>query len=271
MGMLTKSPSGRTLEDVIVPNLSSGLQERAQRELQQYLVDGGFPEVWKLPAGKKIEYLFDNQVKKVIYEDLTLATEFRKPDELKAFYISLLEKPGSEVNLEKMAREVGINVQQIKKYLPLLEMTDLVRHAEKFRHSAIRVRHGNRKFYLVDMALRNAVLRIRKELLKDDAALGLYAENLVFNAIMKWKGILRVDYFREGNREIDFIVHVRPNRYWPVEVRYRNQIDSDNLNDIRDFISKRNCATPVVVTKDSYGKKDGLFHMPLLLFLLLFD
>jgi predicted AAA+ superfamily ATPase len=274
MALLTRGGrgGGDSITLPVIPELSIELRARAEKELERYLVDGGFPEVWAMPSqAKKIEYLFDNQVKKVIYEDLTLATEFRKPEELKTFYISLLERPGAEVNLEKMAREVGINVQQIKKYLPLLEMTDLIRHAEKFRGSARRLRHGNRKFYLVDIALRNAVLRIRKELLHDEDILGLYAENLVFNALKKQKGILQVDYYREGAKEVDFVSHVRPQKFWPIEVGYRSSINDKDLNGIRDFCKKYACLAPMVVTKSELRRDSELTCLPLVMFLLLFD
>ncbi len=46
----------------------------------------------------------------------------------------------------------------------MLEMTDLVHHVEKFTKSALKVRRGNIKCYLVDLALRNSVLRIHESL-----------------------------------------------------------------------------------------------------------
>ena len=57
---------------------------------------------------KKIQYLFDNQVNKVISEDLVLAAEFRKPEQLKRFYVSLLEKPGREVSITALSKDLGI-------------------------------------------------------------------------------------------------------------------------------------------------------------------
>jgi predicted AAA+ superfamily ATPase len=272
MGALAKSPEHFRTDEVTIPLLSEELRKRADQELARYLVDGGFPEVWKIPtADKKLDYLFDNQVKKVIYEDLTLATEFRKPDELKAFYVSLLEQPGVEVNLEKLAREAAINVQQIKRYLPLLEMTDLVQHAEKFRRSAIRMRHGNRKFYLVDIGLRNAVLRLGKEILKDESILDLYAKNLVFNALKKWKGFRQIDYYRDGNKAIDFVVHTRAHKYWPIEVKYSRFADQARLEGIHHFQRKYTCSAPTVVTKDEFRIDGDLLRIPLTLFLLLID
>jgi predicted AAA+ superfamily ATPase len=275
-GMLVKSPQHVDTESVTVQRMSDQLWEQAEGALNDYFVEGGFPEVWTLPTQeKKIEYLFDNQVKKVIYEDLVLATEFRKPEQLKMFYISLLERPGQEVNLTSLSKEINIGVQQIEKYLPLLEMTDLLAHASKFRRSAVRQRQGSRKYYLVDLALRNAVLRIGPEVLQDEAMLGLYAENLVFNVLKKWDGTLQVDYYREKTHEVDFIVHTRPSQYLPVEVKYRPAKRKGSLAGLKKFTTKHPCHLSTIVTKDrdDYGRRQetNAFHCPLPLFLVLFD
>lgn len=251
------------------------LRMRIDTELNRYLLEGGFPEVWSQPDWvAKQDYLFDNQVKKVIYEDLVLAAEFRKPELLKRFYISLLEAPGRETSLQVMAGETRTNVQQIEKYLPLLEMTDLVYHIEKFRKSPLRVRKGKMKFYLVDLALRNAVLRLTETLLDDETTLGLYAENLVFLALKKWRGAIQMDYYREGDGEVDFVVHVGPRTYVPIEVKYRERIDPSQLHSVRNFAAKYSKGNiPIVVTKrwERFGNHEGIFYIPLPLFLLLFD
>lgn len=275
-GMLTEHPDYLHTHVVDLPDPSGPLRHEAQEALNVYLLEGGFPEVWTLPTSeKKLEYLFDNQVKKVIHEDLVLAAEFRKPEQLKAFYISLLEQPGREVSLKSLANEAGINVQQIEKYVPLLEMTDLLAHASKFRNSPVRVRQGNRKFYLVDLALRNAVLRIGPTLLQDESMLGLYAENLVFNALRKWKGLLQIDYYHDGKKEVDFIAHTRSQTYLPIEVKYKKTIDSWDLRGLLGFKEKYQTAAPLLITKNfsDFGPigTGTITQIPLLNFLLLME
>lgn len=251
------------------------LCEKMTMLLNQYFLEGGFPETWQLPTWvAKQDYLYDNQVKKVIYEDLVLAAEFRKPELLKRFYISLLEIPGREINIQTIAKETNVKAAQIDKYLPLLEMTDLVYRISKFRSSAIRVRKGMMKFYLVDLALRNAVLRLTETLLKDEATLGLYAENLVFLALRKWRGAIQMDYYRERHGEVDFIVHTGPRRFLPVEVKYRGQISARSCDGIAKFIQHHpKSVQPLIVTKQwsDFGNRDNVYHIPLPLFLVLFD
>jgi predicted AAA+ superfamily ATPase len=193
---------------------------------------------------------------------------------LKRFYVSLLERPGQEVNFQKVASEIGVSVQQIEKYLPLLEMTDLVYHITKFRSSPLRVRRGLMKFYLVDLALRNATLRLTDSLLGDENMLGLYAENLVFLALKKWRGAIQIDYYRERQGEVDFVVHTGPNDHLPIEVKYQNDLKSSDLASIRKFSLKhRVTSQPIVVTKKwgDFGNRDTAFMLPLPLFLILFD
>ena len=231
--------------------------------------------MWNMPDWiTRQEYLYDNQVKKVIYEDLVLAAEFRKPEILKQFYISLLDMPGKEVNIQKVAEEAGINVAQIDKYLPLLEMTDLVYRIFKFRSGPLRVRKGLMKFYLVDLALRNAVLRLNENVLFESRALGFHAENLVFLALRKWRGTILIDYYRGRDAEIDFIIHVGAGKYLPVEVKYQNKISPSDFTGIKKFASKFTIpGQPIMVTKkwSDFGRREDTLLFPLPLFLLLFD
>ena len=250
------------------------LRQRIDEALKRYLLEGGFPEVWSLPDWvSKQDYLYEHQVNKVIYEDLVLAAELRKPEALKRFYLSLLESPGREVSLQGMSEETGVNAQQIEKYLPLLEMTDLVFRVEKFRSSPLRVRRGRMKFYLVDLALRNAVLRLARGPLDDPAVLGLYAENLVGLALRKWRGAVSLDYYREGDEEVDFIVHPGGRKYLPVEVKFRETIEARSLRPLQAFQRRHPAYTPILVTKrwEDFGPAEGAFRIPLAMFLLAFD
>ncbi|HEU4335253.1 MAG TPA: DUF4143 domain-containing protein, partial [Candidatus Eisenbacteria bacterium] len=152
---------------------------------------------------RKQEYLYDNQVQKVIFEDLVLTTEFRKPENIKTFYLSLIEEPGRELTLEKAASKIGVSRPMLEKYFPMLEMTDLVKRLPQFTKKATKLRRGNVKCYLVDLALRNAVLKLGPRVLEDPVTLGQYAENLVFNTLSRWPGTVSLSYFRDRGTETD--------------------------------------------------------------------
>ncbi len=153
-------------------------------------------------------------------------------------------------------------------------MTDLVCRVEKFRKGALRVRQGKMKFYLVDLALRNAVLRLTEALLQDDAMLGLYAENLVCLALRKWRGAMQMDYYRDRDGEVDFVVHTGPGAYLPVEVKYRKSIRREDTRAVMKFSARFGVkTTPILVTRnwEDFGFKGDAFYIPLPLFLVMFD
>ena len=97
----------------------------------------------------------------------------------------------------------------------------------------------------------------------------------MFNALRKWQGVLQIDYFRQKQKEVDFIVHTRPNLYLPVEVKYSNRTGAGKMDGLKKFREDYECHLPFVVTKfrDDYGMDSELhlWRFPLLHFLLLFD
>ena len=76
--------TGRQLAGRSTVDLISGLTDLCTGEglfpdaVESFLFEGGFPEVWNLPSLlAKQEYLYQNQVERVIFEDLLVAAEFR--------------------------------------------------------------------------------------------------------------------------------------------------------------------------------------------------
>lgn len=123
---------------------------------------------------------------------------------------------------------------------------------------------------MIDLALRNAILKLDYKILEDKDMLGFYAENLVFNALKGFEGAIELSFYKEQNREIDFVVNLGGKRYLPIEVKYRERID--NAAPIKYFIEKYNQKFGIVVTKNfEQNKEDNkLLLIPLSVFLLFF-
>lgn len=219
--------------------------------ISKYLFEGGFPEVWALPdILAKQEYLYQNQVERVIFEDLLVAAEFRKPEMLRRFYLGLLAEPGRETNVSKLSKDIGIASATITNYFPLLEATDLVWRLHKYTGSRATAKATNFKSYLIDLAVRNAVLKLTPErLLADESALGLYAENIVANHLRRWPGLVELAYFRERDKELDFIVDLGAARIG-IEVKYRTTLNDRELSKSREIAETLGCEAFVVVCKE---------------------
>ena len=234
--------------------------------MRDYFREGGFPEVWSLPdSTRKTEYLMEQQVRKVLYEDLRMVTSRRKPENVLRFFIYLLAHPGIEINTARVSSEAGVEKRVIDENLPLLEMTDLILRIGKFSHQPFRVRRGNSKTYPVDIALRNAVLKTQTNI--DDAMGGLYAENTVIRELSTWPEKVEISYFRERNREVDFVLTHGGDRHLPIEVKYRKL--SDQIDGLKYFMKRYKLPFGVVITRDTEARfEDGIVFMPLSYFLL---
>lgn len=232
----------------------------------EYCLEGGFPEVWALhDPVRKIEYLMEQQIRKVLYEDLMMLTPYRKPENVLRFFLYLLAHPGMEINASRIAKEAGVERRVIEDNLPKLELTDLIMRIRKFSHQPLRVREGNMKCYPVDMALRNAVLKTWDW--PDQAMMGLYAENLVMRELASWPERIELTYFREKDKEVDFIVTHGGNRYLPIEVK--SNADDRELAGLRLFMKKFDIDFGVVVTRErSISFEHRVLKLPLRHFLL---
>lgn len=250
-------------------------------KVEQFLFEGGFPEVWALPTLlAKQEYLYQNQVERVIFEDLLVAAEFRKPEMLRRFYLGLLKDPGRETNLSQLSKEIELARSTIETYFPLLEATDLVWRLHKHTSTKATPKAGNFKTYLVDLAVRNAVMKLSQEqMVADPALMGAYAENVVANHLRRWPGLVELGYWRRNDDELDFIVDLGATRIG-VEVKYRNEVqDKDVLKALR-LSQQLGCEACIVVSKQPLIGSDvdklkdqaplPLAVVPLAAFLMLF-
>ena len=218
--------------------------------IENYLFEGGFPEVWNLPTLlAKQEYLYQNQVERVIFEDLLVAAEFRKPEMLRRFYLGLLKDPGRESNLTQISSEIGLARSTIETYFPLLEATDLVWRLHKHTSTKSTPKAGNFKTYLVDLAVRNAVMKLSQEqMVTDPTLMGVYAENVVANHLRRWPGLVELGYWRRNNDEIDFIVDLGSTRI-AVEVKYRNDVQDKDVLKAARLAEAHGCEACIMVIK----------------------
>jgi predicted AAA+ superfamily ATPase len=242
--------SGRSWRELMTLLDKTDLSFVSTEAVEAFLFDGGFPEAWNLPTLlAKQDYLYQNQVERVIFEDLLLAAEFRKPEMLRRFYLGLLKDPGRESNLSQVSKDLGMVRSTIDSYFPLLEATDLVWRLHKHTSTKATPKAGNFKTYLIDLAVRNAVMKLDQEHLVADATLmGAYAENVVANHLRRWPGLVELGYWRRNNDEIDFIVDLGHSRI-AVEVKYRNEPQGKDVLKAARLAGELGCEACVVVCK----------------------
>jgi predicted AAA+ superfamily ATPase len=252
----------------LLDNKLSLFRNQISQSVSAYTREGGFPEVWSIRDPiRKMEYLMEQQVRKVLYEDLMALTKYKKPENVLRFFVYLLAHPGIEINTARVAKEIGVERRIIEENLPRLAMTDLILRVQKFTHKPLRVKQGNIKCYPIDLALRNAVLKTWQDFTADPDMMGLYAENLVARQLSTWTEAIDISFYRERNTEVDFVVTHGGNKYLPIEVKHRQ--GKEMTSALKHFMKKFRLSVGLMVTRErQILLEDGILCVPLRYFLL---
>lgn len=250
-------------------------KEKINKHLKSYIVCGGFPRAWDEPDFiSRQRFLWEGQVGKILFEDLVQTTNIRKPKELEFLLSYLIDYNGQEVNFTELANRLKLHPMTLDKYLAYLKKTFLVFQIDstKSKRIGIKRKTGKLKFYMSDIAIRNAFYKKDDSIFSNTNEMGLIAENLVCSLIRRWLYGAHKDeqlsYYRNRNEEIDFVIKT-PSKVIPIEVKWRNDIVS--LATLDKITKKWKLNNDILVTKDfPLSYKDGRLSIPLWFFLLSF-
>ena len=250
-------------------------KQTVESNLQRFIVCGGFPRAWQqLDFVSRQRVLWEQHVGKVIFEDLVQVANIRKPRDLEFLFTYIIENNGKEVKLGEMKSNLNIHWETLDRYLSYLIRTFLVFRVErtKTKRLLIKRRSGNVKFYLTDVALRNAFYNRTEDVFFDTEEMSFIAENLICTAVERWlrgpKKEEQISFYKDRSGEVDFIFK-GPNNITPIEVKWRNEMPP--LRTLKKLETSWDVKQSILVTKDQeLDVKGGRFSIPLWFFLLCF-
>ena len=244
--------------------------------LRTYMIKDGFPELMDMDSLDECRKKLYDYISLTLQKDLLRIFQIRNPRALEDLVALIAAESSQRFVYEKMARNISITNDTLKEYLGYLESVFLISHAEFYSKSrASRIRKSN-KIYLNNIGLRNVLVnKLSDDLFADNKDVGKVAETLAHDHCKRLKLCLELApnpelfYWKDdkGN-EVDLIAEIK-NIPIPIEIKYKNNISSVNLNGIKAFISQKKCSFGFVITKDLLDIKDNLIFIPLWLFLLI--
>ncbi|MFZ2970547.1 MAG: ATP-binding protein [Minisyncoccia bacterium] len=236
----------------------------------EYAQKGGFPQLWTMPTAAERSSFIDQQfVERVTLEDLRLVKEIRRPEIFHQFLRYAFARTGQEYNLEELASLIHTTRVTLSEALPLLLQTELIHKVERFTGKPVRLRSTHAKLYAVDLMLMQGITKIITSLEGEDR--GRVAETLAHNVIRLFPGVSDVSYYRQpgGKMEVDFVARIG-SRLIPIEIAYKNQVDSRHHDSVRAFLEEHNKQKNfgLLITKKDWKIAQPILEMPLPLFLL---
>lgn len=225
----------------------------------RYLLVGGFPET-ALHSDVSFcqRILREDVVERVLKRDMTALFSIRNVNALERLFIYLCLHSGSILEVKTCANALQVQRPTVDNYLELLEQANLIYRlppAEIGGKKVLKVRH---KVYLVDAALRNAVLLRGEEVLSDPDELGVIVETTVLRHLIAflYRDVPKVAYWREAatDKEVDVIVQ-SPGYTLPVEVKYQESPALGEKTGLVAFCRREKAAQAYWVTKreDDFG------------------
>lgn len=189
---------------------------RLQNALEEYLLRGGFPELAREDLAEARRRLRQDILERALGRDLMEVVPVGDPRSLERMFLRICRAPGALWNESDASKDLGIARPTVAKYLKHLEDSYLVFHLDNLA----RPERGQPKVYLVDPALRQALLGIDRNALVQPELYGLALENAVASALVASRTPgATVGFWRDGKWECDAVLLSPGRPPWLYEVK----------------------------------------------------
>ncbi len=210
---LTESMAGR-YEIIPVPHWSFSECESAfDVSLDEYLYFGGYPGalIYRHDEDRFLSYIQDSIIEPVVTRDILSQFIINKPALLRELFRLGCEYSGQILSYNKMIGQMqdAGNTTTLAHYLKLLDQAGVLKGIDKFANEKVRQRQSSPKLHVYNTALMTGVSKVGfVPAMKDLELKGRLTESAVgASLLMDVKS--EVFYWRENNKEVDFIVRTK--------------------------------------------------------------
>lgn len=227
--------------------------------LDTYLLAGGYPgyfEAHSLTTWHR--QLFDDVIDRGLYGDILSNYIIKSPDKLKKllYYIASLE--GREQAYAGVARYLSLNTVTVMNHLHLLAADGLAAVCEYYTENMAGVMRKNKRFYLRDCGMKNALLR-RRTLSPEEHARACKEAflSMLFDDVHKNGG--QVWYWRGTHGQPVFVLE-RHGMLLPVQ--FLEMTGRADARPLQAFCRAFSHQGGLVITRETLDVQDGVAYIP---------
>jgi len=188
-----RAPAGGFKEKLKSKNKVSFEQNR--KLYDEYLEYGGFPQVVLTDDSTRKKQQLNDILKSYFEKEVLSLAEFRQIKAFRDLMMLIMRRAGSQIDISKLASEVGVSRPTVYSYIYFLEATYFIDLISPFSRSVDREVSGTKKLYVCDNGILNQFGRVSE---------GAMFENAVYHDIRKYG---EVKYYRKrSGAEIDFVL-----------------------------------------------------------------
>ncbi len=181
---------------------------------ENMLKHGSFPEVFKTDEEELKRTQLLSYYETILFKDCVEGRKLKDTKMLENLSLYLISTPAALYSYNGLAKSVGSNENTVKEYINSLESAFLLYEVKKFSYKIKEQIKSNKKAYIADNGLINAVS------FKFSENKGKLFENFVFTEFLK-SGIREIYYYQNGQnkKECDFVIK-KDGVYIPIQVSY---------------------------------------------------
>ena len=169
--------------------------EQNRKLYDEYLEYGGFPQVALTDDNTRKKQQLNDILKSYFEKEVLSLAEFRRIKAFRDLMMLIMRRAGSQIDISKLASEVGVSRPTVYSYIYFLEATYFIDLISPFSRSVDREVSGTKKLYVCDNGILNQFGRVSE---------GAMFENAVYHDIRKYG---EVKYYRKrSGAEIDFVL-----------------------------------------------------------------
>jgi len=230
--------------------------------LDEYIFYGGYPGAAPLIAEpmRWVRYIKDSLIETTVSRDVLLLSRVDKPALLRQLFELGCRHSGQILSYTKMLGQLqdAGNTTTLAHYLELLAGAGMLVGLPKFTGSAVRQRGSSPKLQVLNTALMTAQSGLALEGARDDPAYwGRLTESAVgaHLANAAAAGECRLSYWRDRNREVDFVIEAG-NQVLAVEVKSGRRREA--LPGLAAFTQAEDRARPLLIGREGIPLEEAL-------------
>ncbi|BCU70023.1 ATP-binding protein [Stygiolobus caldivivus] len=218
-----------------------------KRELENYIREGGFPEVLKISEDFIFTIFSD-----IVYKDVVQRLKIKRVESFKSFTVNVLKYFSNEVSLSKLSKTLKLSNNTVEEWFNGLINAYVIITSERFTSKPREGMTSQKKVYVIDPGFITSIAL--------DSSKGRVMENLV--ALQLSRVGEKLFYLKGDNYEIDFMVNGKA-----IQVTYASGKDEIPKREV-EGLEKVKAGKKVVITWDYEDEVRGIKFIPLWKFLL---
>lgn len=246
---------------------------------KEYYTYGGLPALRRMPTPEQKTTYLQRLWKKTYLDDVVERHHVENRDALEAIADALCSSVGSLTNTTRITntlasvRKIKITDDTVAKYISYLEEAFLFNEARRFNIKGNKYYENIKKYYSVDVGLRNARLNYRQ--LEQTHLM----ENVIFNELLHRGyavdvGMIEIREMKNGKSEykqyeVDFVAANGNEKYY-IQSAYELSTETKREQELKSLKRIDDSFQKIVIVKDDimpYRDEKGIYYTGLFQFL----